>query len=88
MVEQRLLTALNDLRLLVTQNRTLSTALMDLSQASLDYAKAAPPVDGPPKKELDAKLARRMHRHAELKGLADTRRFDTRTNTAPEGRVE
>lgn len=69
-LQQRLLTALNDLRLLVTQNRALTTALMDLSQASLDYAKAAPPVDGLPKKELDAKLAQAEKALAETQNEA------------------
>jgi hypothetical protein len=56
-LQDRLLSALNDLRLLDTRNRDLADALLNLSQAALDYAKAAPPVDGEPKKELDAKLA-------------------------------
>jgi hypothetical protein len=56
-LQDRLLSALNDMRLLESRNRSLAAALMDLSQASLDYAKAAPPVDGVPKKELDDKLA-------------------------------
>jgi hypothetical protein len=56
-LQDRLLSALNDMRLLESRNRALATALIDLSQASLDYAKAAAPVDGVPKKELDAKLA-------------------------------
>jgi hypothetical protein len=56
-LQDRLLTAASDIRILSNQNKALAAALMDLSQATLDYAKAAPPVDGVPKKELDAKLA-------------------------------
>ena len=56
-LQQRLLVALSDLRIMEGQKRSLSTALMDLSEAVLGYARVAGPVDGAPKKDLDAKLA-------------------------------
>ena len=56
-LQQRLLAALSDLRLLETQKRTLTEALFKLSEASLNYAKAAGPVEGDPKKNLEAGLA-------------------------------
>jgi exonuclease VII small subunit len=69
-LQQRLLTALSDLRIMHGQNRALATALMDLSQATLDYAKAAGPVQGEPKKELDAKLAQAEQALAQLQNDA------------------
>jgi hypothetical protein len=54
---QRLLAALSDLRLLETQNRSLTDALYQLSVASLEYAKAAGPVQGQPKIKLDEGIA-------------------------------
>lgn len=54
---QRLLAALSDLRLLETQNRALADALYQLSVASLEFAKAAGPVQGQPKTKFDEGIA-------------------------------
>ncbi|MEZ0274060.1 MAG: hypothetical protein ACAH88_04090 [Roseimicrobium sp.] len=54
---QRLLGALSDLRLLETQNKSLVDALYLLSVSSLEYAKAAGPVQGEPKMKFDEGLA-------------------------------
>ena len=56
-LQDRLLTAASDILILTNQNKALTNALIELSQATLDYAKAAPPVDGAPKQQLDARLA-------------------------------
>lgn len=65
-IQQRLLVALSDLRIMEGQKRNLSTALIDLSEAVLGYAKVAGPVDGEPKKELDTKLAQAEQALAKL----------------------
>lgn len=65
-LQQRLLVALSDMRLLESQNRSLATALIDLSEASLGFAKVAGAVDGAPKKDLDEKLAQAEQALAKL----------------------
>jgi hypothetical protein len=56
-VQQRLLAAMSDLRILKGLNHDLVNAIMELSQASLDYAKAAGPVPADVKTALDTRLA-------------------------------
>lgn len=65
-LQQRLLVALSDMRLMEGQKRALATALMDLSEASLGYAKAAGTTDAESKKELDSKLAQAEQALAKL----------------------
>ena len=55
-LQERLLVALSDLRIMETQKRQLADALMDLSEAALGFAKVAGPVVGKPKDTLHAKL--------------------------------
>lgn len=55
-LNQRLLGALSDLRILETQRKSLKEALYQLSEASLEYAKAAGPVQGEPKRKFDEGL--------------------------------
>ncbi len=56
-LRQQLLSALSDLRILETQKRALTDALFQLSEAALNYAKTAGPVEGAPKKNLEDGLA-------------------------------
>jgi outer membrane murein-binding lipoprotein Lpp len=56
-LQQRLLAAMSDMRILKRMNHDLVMGLMELSQATLDYAKAAGPVQGDVKTQLDARLA-------------------------------
>jgi hypothetical protein len=55
-LQQRLLSAMSDLRILNGQKKELIAALLNLSQATLDYAKVAGPVDGEPRVQLDTRL--------------------------------
>lgn len=56
-LQERLLVALSDLRIMETQKRQLANALMDLSEAALGFAKVAGPIVGAPRETLHAKLA-------------------------------
>lgn len=56
-LQERLLLALSDLRLMESQKRRVAVALMDLSESALSFAKAAGPVEGQPRENLHAKLA-------------------------------
>ena len=56
-LQERLLVALSDLRLMETQKRALASALMELSEAALGFARAAGPVAGKPKEFLHSKLS-------------------------------
>lgn len=76
-LQQRLLVALSDLRIMEGQKRSLATALIDLSEASLGYAKAAGDTDAESKKELDSKLAQAEQALAKL---GDEANADAATN--------
>jgi hypothetical protein len=55
-LQQRLLSALSDLRILEGHRRALTEALVGLSEASLAYAKSAPSSDAPVKEGLNKAL--------------------------------
>lgn len=57
-LQERLLAALSNLRLLETQKDGLAEALKELSEASLGFARAARDVGGEPKESLNLKLAK------------------------------
>ena len=56
-LQDRLLTAAERHAVLKNRNQALANALIELSQATLDYAKAAAPCTARRRRQLDAKLA-------------------------------
>ena len=57
-LQQRLLTALSDLRILEGQKRALATALMELTESSLAFARETVNVEGAPKQALNGGIAK------------------------------
>ncbi|MEZ0386269.1 MAG: hypothetical protein ACAI34_04315 [Verrucomicrobium sp.] len=71
-LQQRLLTALSDLRLLETQKRAMADALVNLSEASLAFANAAGNVAPEAKRNLGDRLADAGRAMNQLKAQGDT----------------
>lgn len=56
-VQERLLTALSDLRIITDHKKKITECLVDLAEAALMFAKTAPSADPEAKKKLDAVIS-------------------------------